>query len=599
MIEVHGAHGYLLAQFLSPISNKRNDQYGGDRAGRMRFPLAAARAVRESWPEHKPMFIRVSTVDGAGGWEVEDTVVFAKALKELGVDVIDCSSGGLTGLSTALPVKRSLGFQVPFAAAVKREAGIPTMAVGLILDGPQAEAILQAGDADLIAIGRQALYDPFWAAARRAGAGLRQRLRAVDARVRLVAGQAQEQPRRFEEVRHGKRKMTGILAGLRIVEGSAFIAAPLGGMTLAQLGADVIRFDDIKGGLDSDRWPTTQDGQSIYWAGLNKGKRSIAVDLRNPRGRELLTALITAPGEGAGIFTTNMPARGWLSYEELSKKRADLIALNIVGARDGSAHVDYTVNAITGFPMVTGPVGHDGPVNAVAPPWDLATAYAGALAIVAAERHRRMTGQGQRIVLPLQDMALAVTSALGYIGEAAVNDVDRPLRQRDLRHLRPRLQDQGRPLRDDLHLLRPPRRRPGRGRRLRRSVQEDRGGQKRRPQDRRRPLDRARRAMRRHRAVGGDADRRRGQHSAEEGRGALGALSEFPRARGRQGQCARQPHVHCPRPAGHRPLSGGGHAVPVRRLRAPAAARAPTLGQHTDEILSAILGLSDRDWQAP
>ena len=220
--------------------------------------------------------------------------------------------------------------------------------------------------------------------------------------------------------------MTGILAGLRIVEGSAFIAAPLGGMTLAQMGADVIRFDDIQGGLDSDRWPITQDGKSIYWAGLNKGKRSIAVDLRNPRGRELLTALITAPGENAGIFTTNMPARGWLSYEELSKKRADLIALNIVGARDGSAHVDYTVNAITGFPMVTGPVGHAGPVNAVAPPWDLATAYGGALAILAAERHRRLTGKGQRIVLPLQDMALAVVSALGYLGEAAVNKVDRP-----------------------------------------------------------------------------------------------------------------------------------------------------------------------------
>ena len=220
--------------------------------------------------------------------------------------------------------------------------------------------------------------------------------------------------------------MTGILAGLRIVEGSAFIAAPLGGMTLAQLGADVIRFDDIKGGLDNDRWPITKDGRSIYWAGLNKGKRSIAVDLRNPKGRELLTALITAPGEGAGIFTTNRPARGWLAYEELSKKRADLIALNIVGDRHGTANVDYTVNAITGFPMVTGPVGHDGPVNAVAPPWDLATAYAGAMAILAAERHRRMTGQGQRIVLPLQDMALSVTSALGYLGEAVVNDVDRP-----------------------------------------------------------------------------------------------------------------------------------------------------------------------------
>ena len=163
VIEIHGAHGYLLAQFLSPISNTRNDQYGGDRAGRMRFPLAAAKAVRTNWPEHKPMFIRVSAVDGAGGWDVDDTIAYAKELKAIGIDVIDTSSGGLTGLSTALPVKRSLGFQVPFAAAVKRGAGLPTMAVGLILDGPQAEAILQAGDADLIAIGRQALYDPFWA----------------------------------------------------------------------------------------------------------------------------------------------------------------------------------------------------------------------------------------------------------------------------------------------------------------------------------------------------------------------------------------------------------------------------------------------------
>src|SRR5437762_3946878 len=134
--------------------------------------------------------------------------------------------------------------------------------------------------------------------------------------------------------------MTGILAGLRIVEGSAFIAAPLGGMTLAQLGADVIRFDDIGGGLDNDRWPITRDGRSIYWAGPNKGKRSIAVDLRSPRGRELLTALITAPGDGPGIFSTNMPARGWLAYEALAKKRVELIALNIIGAREGSAHAD-------------------------------------------------------------------------------------------------------------------------------------------------------------------------------------------------------------------------------------------------------------------
>ena len=149
-----------------PVADQQHPQRPIRRRPRRPHALPARRRrarCAPAWPVSKPMFIRVSTVDGAGGWEVEDTVVFAKALKELGVDVIDCSSGGLTGLSTALPVKRSLGFQVPFAAAVKRQAGIHTMAVGLILDGPQAEAILQAGDADLIAIGRQALFDPFWA----------------------------------------------------------------------------------------------------------------------------------------------------------------------------------------------------------------------------------------------------------------------------------------------------------------------------------------------------------------------------------------------------------------------------------------------------
>jgi 2,4-dienoyl-CoA reductase-like NADH-dependent reductase (Old Yellow Enzyme family) len=161
--EVHGAHGYLIASFLSPISNTRNDGYGGDRAGRMRFALDVTRAVRAAWPSHKPLFFRVSSVDGAvGGWGVEDTVALALELKACGVDVVDCSSGGLTGSATNSTVPRGLGFQVPFAAAV-RKAGVPSMAVGLILDGPQAEAVLQEGAADLIAIGREALRDPFWA----------------------------------------------------------------------------------------------------------------------------------------------------------------------------------------------------------------------------------------------------------------------------------------------------------------------------------------------------------------------------------------------------------------------------------------------------
>jgi 2,4-dienoyl-CoA reductase-like NADH-dependent reductase (Old Yellow Enzyme family) len=162
IVEIHGAHGYLLASFLSPVSNTRNNQYGGDRAGRMRFPLEVTRAVRSVWRSNKPLFFRVSALDGADGWQLEDTVAFAVELKALGVDVVDCSSGGLTGTATAAPIPRRPGFQVPFAAAV-RQAGVPSMAVGLILDGTQAEQILSDGDADLIAIGRQALYDPFWA----------------------------------------------------------------------------------------------------------------------------------------------------------------------------------------------------------------------------------------------------------------------------------------------------------------------------------------------------------------------------------------------------------------------------------------------------
>nr|WP_274389922.1 NADH:flavin oxidoreductase/NADH oxidase [Azospirillum doebereinerae] len=164
VVELHCAHGYLLHQFLSPLSNTRSDGYGGDVAGRCRFPLEVARAVRGAWPDDKPMFVRISATDWIeGGWTLEDSVVFARDLKALGVDVIDCSSGGMVGVSaTAAAVPRHPGFQVPFAETIRREAGIATMAVGLILDGPQAEAILRDGRADLVAIGREALADPNW-----------------------------------------------------------------------------------------------------------------------------------------------------------------------------------------------------------------------------------------------------------------------------------------------------------------------------------------------------------------------------------------------------------------------------------------------------
>lgn len=164
VVEIHGAHGYLLSTFLSPLANRRSDAYGGDRAGRMRFPLQIAETVRASWPKERPVFFRVSAVDGIdGGWTLEDTVVLAQELKARGIDVVDCSSGGIAGSATAARVLRAPGFQVPFAARIRRETGIATMAVGLILEPQQAQAILAQGEADLIAIGREALYNPNWA----------------------------------------------------------------------------------------------------------------------------------------------------------------------------------------------------------------------------------------------------------------------------------------------------------------------------------------------------------------------------------------------------------------------------------------------------
>ncbi|MFM7626908.1 MAG: CoA transferase, partial [Gammaproteobacteria bacterium] len=201
--------------------------------------------------------------------------------------------------------------------------------------------------------------------------------------------------------------MPGILHGLRVVEGSAFVAAPLGGMTLAQLGADVIRFDPLGGGLDHQRWPVTADGRSLFWAGMNKGKRSIAVDLRNPRGQEVLTALIAAPGADAGLFSTNFPARGWLSYDALCRARADLVMVNLLGRRDGGSEVDYTVNPQFGFPMLTG--APDGPpANHVFPAWDAIAGNMIATAMLAALRHRDRTGEGQLVTLALKDVGLAL-----------------------------------------------------------------------------------------------------------------------------------------------------------------------------------------------
>ncbi len=223
-----------------------------------------------------------------------------------------------------------------------------------------------------------------------------------------------------------------ILKGLRVVEGSAFVAAPLGGMTLAEMGAEVIRFDPIGGGLDYERWPVTAEGRSLFWAGLNKGKRSIALNLTHPEGVEIATRLITGDGEGAGLFLTNFPARGWLDYKRLAKFRADLIMVNITGDHDGRSAVDYTVNAATGWPLATGPKGTEGPVNHVLPAWDAICGLWAATGMLAAERHRRLTGEGQLVTLALSDVALAVTGALGVLGEVAVNNADRARHGNDI-----------------------------------------------------------------------------------------------------------------------------------------------------------------------
>lgn len=220
--------------------------------------------------------------------------------------------------------------------------------------------------------------------------------------------------------------MYQLLTGLRIVEGASFIAAPSCGLHLLQLGAEVIRFDMIGGGPDFHRWPRAESGASLYWEGLNKGKKSVALDLSRPEGRELAVALATAPGENAGIFLTNFPAGGFLSHERLVARRADLISVRVMGWPDGATAVDYTVNCAIGLPAMTGPIDAQDPVNHVLPAWDLLTGATAAFSLLAAERHRRATGQGQEVRVALGDVAMATLGHLGQIAEVKAADADRP-----------------------------------------------------------------------------------------------------------------------------------------------------------------------------
>ncbi|OBJ51808.1 CoA transferase [Mycobacterium sp. 1423905.2] len=211
------------------------------------------------------------------------------------------------------------------------------------------------------------------------------------------------------------------LAGLTVVEVSSFVAAPLCGLTLNQLGAQVIRIDPIGGASDVQRWPLAASGTSIYWTGLNKGKLSATIDLRSTDGQHLVQRLIA---EGDGIVVTNT-ALPWLGHDVLAGKRSDVILVQLLGRGDGSTGVDYTVNAATGFPLVTGPVDHDGPVNHVLPAWDVCCGLYAALAVVAAVRRREQSGVGARVRLALEDVALATAGNLGWLTEPQVNGTQR------------------------------------------------------------------------------------------------------------------------------------------------------------------------------
>ena len=220
--------------------------------------------------------------------------------------------------------------------------------------------------------------------------------------------------------------MYDILSGMRILELSAFIAAPLAGLTLSQLGADVIRVDPEGGGMDYKRWPLSDDETSLYWAGLNKGKRSVALDLKQESGRDIFRDILASSCEDGGILLTNLTGPAWLSYDELLKVRPDLIMVSLTGHYDGKAAVDYTVNCAVGIAMATGYATSEQPVNNMLPAWDAIAGMTLALAILAAERHRRKTGEGQHVTLALSDVAYALVSNLGFTSEAEVLQRNRP-----------------------------------------------------------------------------------------------------------------------------------------------------------------------------
>ncbi|MGI9375642.1 MAG: CoA transferase [Tsuneonella suprasediminis] len=213
--------------------------------------------------------------------------------------------------------------------------------------------------------------------------------------------------------------MYQLLSGLSVIEASSFIASPSAGLYCAQMGADVIRVDQIGGGPDFHRWPVTDGGDSLYWENLNRAKRSVALDLGSEEGRAILRELVRATGQ----FITNFPADGFLSHERLAQRRPDLVTVRVMGWADGSPALDYTVNNAVGYPMMTGP-GPE-PVNHVLPTWDLLSGAYAAFALLAAMRRREQTGQGGEVRIPLSDVAIGTAANLGGIAEVLYNGANR------------------------------------------------------------------------------------------------------------------------------------------------------------------------------
>lgn len=217
--------------------------------------------------------------------------------------------------------------------------------------------------------------------------------------------------------------MYNLLQGLTIIEASSFVASPSAGLYLAQMGAEVIRVDQIGGGPDFNRWPLADNGSSLYWENLNRAKKSVALDLASAEGRALLQDMIAA----TGLLITNFPVDSFLSHKMLAAKRPDLITVRIMGQADGSSALDYTVNSAIGIPFMTGPAElKDAPVNHVLAAWDLLTGAYAAFALLAALRHRDATGEGQEIRLPLQDIATGSVANMGMIAEVLTSGANRP-----------------------------------------------------------------------------------------------------------------------------------------------------------------------------